>query len=262
MSKAPSGPNLTSGQKALFYIGAGIATLAILGPTLALAAVGAANLVTLGGCVVVLFGAWMARPWFALKWKNTVLKLLKAEARNNPIETLENAYIKRAEKLKSAREHVGRLVKTHKTLKGKLDAYVVQFGEPDKQLAEMLNGLAGLIEKLAVNIKTAEAQLVEEKKNIQRQTARYKIALETGDLAKQLRQTSGDDDPLQAFLHDEAMDSVLDTFNGAMTDIDMLLEGNDEVPQLVQFSTREGTPIETTDFDSLIDPHAASLQRP
>jgi len=222
----------TGGQRALFYGGTAIVSLVVIAPVIAIALGVIVNLTAIGAICVALFAAWMARPWAILKWKNIVLKALKAEARRNPIETLQNEYLARKAKFDEARTRLVGLTATRNSLGEKLEAFKKKHERTDDKLQAMFDGLSSLIDKLGLNLATANGKLDEFRQNMEYQSDRYKIALETGDLAEELRQASGDNDPMQQFLHDEAIDAIRTEFNSSMAQIDDLLLGDDSVRQI------------------------------
>ena len=228
---------MTSSQKVLFYGGLTIVSFAVVAPVLAVAASGAVSMMKLGVCIAVLWATWLIRPWFVVKWGNIVLKLLKAEARANPIETLQNELLGRKESFEEAKKRLVSLQSMRLTLNQRVKEFEKQYGEPEKSLVQMLAGLSALVDKLENKLNIASNQLTEFEGYIRRQSAQYEIALATGKLAQALRQADGNSDPMRQFLHDEAIESVRVTFNDAMAGVNQLLQ-NDSVVSQVNDDTR------------------------
>lgn len=240
-------PKLSGGQKAVFYSGATLMALFFVAPIVAIALGVVVNIAAITAVGVGLLAAWVARPWAVLKWKNFVLKALKAEARANPIETLQNEYLTRRAVFEEANERLTTLVATRNTIGEKIAEFQNKHGRTDAALQKMFDGLSKLIDQLQVSLRTAKAKLDDFKKNLEYQSDRYKLAIETGALANELRQATGDTDPMQQFLHDEAMDSIRSEFNLSMANIHQLLLDDDTVPQIQeapQFPMIDITPIQ------------------
>ncbi len=239
---------LTSGQKILFYGGLITIGFALIAPVLAVAASGAMSMLKLAVCVGIIFMIWLARPWFVIKWKNIVLKLLKAEARANPIETLQNELIERKQSVVEARQRFVKLQSMRVTLKQQVAEFEREYGSPDKNLVTMLSGLSSLVDQLETRLEVARKGLVEFEQHIKRQAAQYKIAINTGELARELRQADGNNDPMRQFLHDEAIESVRVTFNDAMAGVNQLLSDSSVITQINEDKEIEGI-IDVTPID-------------
>ncbi len=246
---------LSKGQKALFYGGSAIATVAFVGPVLAFAAAGAVSLVKIASCVGVLFMGWMLIPWFKIKWKNVVLKLIKAEARANPIETLENEYIARSKNLELARERLTSIISMRNSLSDKLDVFKKRHGVSDEGMEKMLLKSTQLIERLKRAEGRGAAGLEDFKLKLEMRRDRYNMALSTGELARAIKNATGNNDPLQEFVTDEALDAVRSEFNHSMAEINRLLEGDEVVKQLSDDRNIDGvidvTPIETPELETV-----------
>lgn len=224
---------LTKGQKALFYGGATIAVLAVVSPVLIMALRGMLSLMGLVVCVLVLFGAWSLRHWAMLKWKNVILKMLKAEARKNPVESLQNEYATFKAGISEAGKRVQPLISLRNALKEKLDEYERKYHAPEAQLTAMLNKLSDVIDKVQAKLNATAAKLPIFKRFVEQQTDRYEIALKTGALAQALRQVTGDEDPFRDFIHNEAVDAIRTEYHDAMADIDSLLSDT-VITQLIE----------------------------
>ncbi|MBY0538476.1 hypothetical protein K2P47_03730 [Patescibacteria group bacterium] len=255
-------PQLSGGQKAVFYGGATVMALLFVAPIVAIALGVVVNIAAIAAVGVVLLGVWMARPLAILKWKNFVLKALKAEARANPIETLQNEYLTRKALFEEANERLVTLVAMRDTIKEKIVSFEQKHRRSDADLQKMFEGLSKLIDQLQVSLKTARTKLDDFKKNLEYQSDRYKLAVHTGALANELRQATGDTDPMQQFLHDEAMDSIRSEFNMSMANINQLLLDDDTVPQIQaapQLPMLDVTPIQLLEVDD--EPVIASRQK-
>lgn len=248
-------PQLSGGQKAVFYGGATVMAMFFVAPIVAIALGVVVNIAVIAAVGTTLLAAWMARPWAILKWKNFVLKALKAEARANPIETLQNEYLNRKALFEEANERLITLVAMRDTISEKVAEFENKHKRRDEALQKMFDGLSKLIDQLQASLKTARAKLDDFKKNLEYQSDRYKIAVETGALANELRQATGDTDPMQQFLHDEAMDSIRSEFNLSMASINQLLLEDDTVPQIQaapQLPMLDVTPLELPEPEGVL----------
>ena len=109
-------PPLSGGQKAVFYGGVTVMALFFVAPVVAIALGVVVNIAMIAVVGTTLLAAWIARPWIVLKWKNFVLKALKAEARANPIETLQNEFLNRKAIFEEANKRLTTLVAMRDTL--------------------------------------------------------------------------------------------------------------------------------------------------
>ena len=232
--------SLTRGQKTLFYGGVTIIGLALAAPILTFAAAGAFSLIKVGGCVVALYAVWTALPWISLKWKNVVLRLIKSEARANPIETLQNEYLARSKKLEIAIEYRVQITGMRDSLAERLQAFKKRHGATDESMEKMLSSSTALVDRMIVKESEVKNTLAEFKKKLAMEEDRYKMALAAGGLSKAVKGAVGENDPLQEFVSNEALDSIRDQFNQSMAEINSLLEGDEVVKQLSHDKSVEG----------------------
>lgn len=231
---------LTGGQKVLLFGGLGIAVLVVAGPVLAMAAASAFDLLTLAAYGGVLFAGYLALPWAKMKWKNIVLKLIKAEARKNPIETLQNELLEKRESLNKAAKTHTKIKGMRGSLKERLDAFKEKHNTSDARMEEMLKKTGQLLIDMGKAIKTASSKIDEFERTVELESDRYEMALASGDLAKAYKEATGGEDPLRKFIENEALNSVRDSFHQSMAEIDELLLGNDAVQQLSLDETIDG----------------------
>ena len=86
-----------------------VGVLALLLPVLAAAAMAGAWLIALG--VLAIVGAAIAKaiPLLGQKWENAILSARKAEARQNPIEQLQNFFLDKRKKVNDFKAATGQI---------------------------------------------------------------------------------------------------------------------------------------------------------
>lgn len=214
---------LTSVQKMIIYGILGLLGLVYGSAIFAIAASAAMNIMVILGCTLALAGGFFAVPWLKFKMANYFLKKMKKEARENPIETLQNEFIERKKMLSIAKERLTKIIGLTNSSKERHEAFQRKYQETDPAMEKMLIVSAQVITKARGKISDAETKLREFEKTIERENDRYQMALASGELAAALKSAEGDENPMQSFLHNEALDGVRTEFSQSMAEIDSLL---------------------------------------
>jgi hypothetical protein len=191
----------------------GIGVLALLAPFIFAAVSAGLGLLAIGAIGVIGVGAIQALPFLGQKWENRLLAARKTEARENPIEQLQNFLAEKALKVlnfKAAVTTIGAQIKNMQSMveerirtKPNYDA-----AKQTKAIQAMKEGHAVLVGKYT----DAEKALVELKDVIEDQKFEWEFG-KVGQLAiSQLNAASGEE-LMNEMLAGEAFSSVRDNFN-------------------------------------------------
>lgn len=211
-------------NKNLFRIGAVVASvvvLALVAPIIWAAASAGVGLIALGVIGIIGFAVLQALPYFGQKIENTVLKLRKAEARQNPIEQLQNFLRQKAQQVadfKSAVSGIGAQIKS-------LQAMVEQRkrerpGYDATPQERSIQAMSEAYEALKQKYLNAEKALADLKLAIQDKEFEWKFS-QAGQAAMQSLNATSGKELMEAMLADEAFSSVTDNFNKVFADLEM-----------------------------------------
>ena len=160
--------------------------LAVFGPVIWLAVGGALGLICLG---VIWTATWMLRPWVMTVAANMRLKLIKAEAAKNPVETLQAEHLRQSEILEERKKGVEAMAGAIKTLDQAIDSLERDFPDSPElpQMREDQAELTKLLDNRRADWKDAYISLGEFAKEIQRVSKLWDVSL----AAAKARQQSG-----------------------------------------------------------------------
>ena len=226
------------------YGGGALAALGLVAPlaVLALKAVTTAAMAAVIG--LALFMGFSALPPILRWWRIRVLKMMKATARQNPVETLQLELIDRKKAFEAAGAMVVAVSAMRDSLREKLDEYVERHGVKDASLERSINQLSELVDRLRASLRQAGIKMEEFERFVARQADRWKLAKATGVLAALLKE-SGGGDVTDRFLKDEAIDTIRDAVNLSFAQMEQILQ-KDEVRQIVA-----AKPAPTRDFTDM-----------
>lgn len=226
-------PFKTMGQRLLYGLGALVA-LAVLSPIALLALSTIASIASAVVVAVGLVALAMALPAAHRWWKITVLKMKKASARLNPVETLELDYIRRKEAHQLARGMVTKIEGHCAALRERLEGLKLRHGRTDDGLERLYTGLSGLSQRLRTSVNNAGTNLERLKAEVDYQRDRWEAAKATGDLAKMLKTVGEGGDVTDQFLADTAIDAIRNNLAHSFAEINDILGAEDakQVPDL------------------------------
>lgn len=183
---------------------------------------------------VILLGAWMIRPALFSMAANMRLKLIKAEAAKNPVETLQNDLRQKAVALQQRKEAIETLNSQIRTFSDKVDEIRSSYGAEDPGYLKLSRDLADL--------RRVYAHRCEKWKEARDQLGRYEEEIKRANMiwdaaqaAAAARETSGlTEDEFFAKLRTEtAFESIKKSYNDALASLDTaLLEGPATPPVL------------------------------
>ena len=152
---------LTSEQRrkriefAVKAVGAGIIGL-VAAPFIITAAWGVAGIIVIGAVSIITINFI---PVFASMVANWRLKALKAEASRNPVETLQNDYVKRQEALVEFKDAIKTFVMEVQTFSDKLSEFVKQYPDDADKFRSQLDKMKQLLKLREKKYKQAQQGL-------------------------------------------------------------------------------------------------------
>jgi hypothetical protein len=177
--------------------------------------------------VGVILAAWMVRPVVFSFAANMRLKLIKAEAAKNPVETLQNDLKDKAQALSDRKDAIEKLNSQIRTFGDKVDEIRASYGAEDAGYLKLSRDLVDLRRVYAHRCeKWKEAR--EQLKLYEEEIKRANMIWEAAQAAAAARETSGlTEDEFYAKLRAEtAFDAIQKSYNDALASLDTaMLEG-------------------------------------
>jgi hypothetical protein len=212
MMNVPKLSEMTTGQKVVYGIGM-LVVLAILGPLAAMAAATVTNILTAAIYGGVLFVGILMFPVFSRFVKTMALKLMKANARMNPIETLELDFQSKYKSLEKFAEFVKQMDAAQRVSQQELNDLAKQF--PNRDLSDRQKMMDRMDE--AVKLLKDKVAFVK---------ADNAWAQRAGGAMKQLKAVNGGV-ALDELLKNEAIGQVRQDVATAFAELDELLDQED-----------------------------------
>ncbi|MFT5849707.1 MAG: hypothetical protein ACI9H6_000522 [Patiriisocius sp.] len=243
---------MTGGQKAIYGIGL-LVVLAVLAPLAAIAATTVTSLFTALIYGVGIFATVVMFPFINRFLKTMALKLMKANARMNPIETLELDLLKKKKSLQAFIKFVTEMAAGYTVTKDEFQDLKKDY--PDRDLSKegtAVEKMGEAVELLRTKARGAgdKLELYEEEVGFMKRN--HAFAKRVGSAMTQLRNVEGVDS-LDELLKDEAIGQVRNDVAFAFAELDSLLdqEGTREVLQIAHQrspETVDGTAFEIPHF--------------
>lgn len=204
-----------------------------------------------------------ATPAIGSALANWRLKLLKAEAARNPVETLQNDYVKRQEALVSFAEAIKKFIAEKESFAEKLDGFKTQYPTEAPKFALQLGKMEQLLTLRKQKYKQAQRSLELYESEIQKAGAIW----EMGQAAAQMSKAAGmsDADFFAKIQVETALDSVQKNLNIAFADLEVsLLDENESsnVTVLRGEAASQLPPPDSDDSDIFSKPTAAVKPTP
>lgn len=224
--------------------GIGIAAAVVISPLAYVIVKGAVGLVVAGVTgLAVVHGA----PYLAMKFANWKIKAIKAEARENPIETMENLLIAKRQAFKEFQANVTTAVTARNGFKTKIDEFAKKYPARAKEFQEQLSRMNELVERKKRALSDAEQMLEDGKNKLDEmkaywdmsqaaQAANKAAGMDTGDLYERMKA-------------DTACDAVLESMNRAFAEMEVAASldvSAVEQPQALSYSEAVVLPIGVT----------------
>ena len=211
----------------VWFVRAGVIVASVVGLAIALPAIYGAFLASLGllgiGIVGVLgAGIIYTMPLLGQKFENAILKLRKAEARQNPIEQMQNRLIERAGQLTQF-EKALTVISGHVSNMRRMVEEEAKL-DPDHDLTgpnKSLNAMVAFYNKHLEKLKAAKKAVNEYEREIKRKSFEWEFA-QTGKAAMQsMSAADGDKDIVNKLLTDEAFKEVETQFDQVFGELEV-----------------------------------------
>ena len=232
-----------SQNKQVWLVRGAVAVASVAGLAVALPVVYGAFLASLGllgiGVVGVLgAGVIYAAPLIGQKFENSILKLRKAEARQNPIEQMQATLLKRKDEIAIAEKALGRISGIIKSQERKLEDRART--HPNHDLSRARTS----VESMKTYYKSKIAQLTQTVQKCKEYEERIDNAMfekelsQEGQLLIQNTARGAEGDYLQKLLSDEAFKAVSQDFDQLFGDLEVksLLEAADQYEGLPEYN--------------------------
>lgn len=127
---------------------------------------------------LVIVGAAMAlAPAMSMKFANWRIKAIQAEARRNPIQTMTAVLIRRQQDLGKQNAKIDKYEAAVQLFESKVKSLKRQFPDDQKGFEEQLEGMRKLLALRRERARDAKAQLAVFEAEIDKQKARYEVAM-------------------------------------------------------------------------------------
>jgi hypothetical protein len=178
----------------------------------------------------LMLGTWMLLPFIGDAAANFRLRLIKAEASKNPIETLENESLRRAQLLQVRQEKIESLAAKTAGFGSKLQQFKRDFPADAQSYQEIYDKMVELLKRSRDQWKIADAQKDQFDREIVRAKAKWAMAIAASDLRKDAGQVESE---FFAKLRVESsLDSIEMGMNSAFAQLDTLLMESESVQAL------------------------------
>lgn len=179
------------------------------------------------GCGIVFF-----LPVVAAKFANWRLKALKAEATKNPVETLQNDFRIRQEKVYQFRDNIKNFFAEIENFANEVEIMKSSHPKDAAKFEVTLNKMRGVYAIRQQKYEQAKKQLVAYEQEIERANAIWNMAQSANRLGEAAGMT--DSDFLQKIMSETALDSVQKNLNFALAELEVsLVDESSDGPNLV-----------------------------
>lgn len=218
----------------------------VVAPYIFTAITGLVGLIVAG---VIMLGAWMLAPSVEMAARNLRLKLIKGEAKRNPVETLQEDLRAKTVALDERKTAIEKLNGQIRTFADKVDSIKERYGVQDSgylKLAADLKDLKRVAASRADKWKQAHEQLVRYAEEIDRAN----MIWDAGQAAAAARETSGlsEEEFFAKLKAETAFDAIQQQYNEALASLDTSLL---EEPINVTKSAQQALPA--ADDSNVID---------
>ena len=229
---------LTIQQKAQKWaFAAKIAAFIVLGlvvaPIIGIAIKGLVGLIV---AAVVAFTTLALLPVVGTVVANLRLKLLKAEANQNPVETLQNEYLRQRKLWDQNSAAVQEFNTKVLTFSSKLDGFKKQYPSESAKFDLTLSKMQQLLQLRQSKLLEASHSLVEFQKEIKKADAIWQMGLAAAEASKGSVMT--DEDFFSQVKVETSLDAVQDKLNSSFAQLDtLMLENNEPANPLIQVAS-------------------------
>ena len=182
-------------------------------------------------------------PVLSAKFANWKIKGIKAEARQNPIETMENLLIAKRQAFREFQANVTTAAAARNTFKTRIEAFASRYPARAREFEEQLERMTDLVERKKRALVDAEKMLDDGQHKLDEMKAYWEMSqaaqaankaagMDTGDLYERLKA-------------DTACDAVFDSMNKAFAELEVAasLDVN-ELNRPAQISANSGSAMQ------------------
>lgn len=203
------------------FVVAAIVVLALLAPVIWAAASAGVGILALGVIGLVGMGVIQTIPYLGQKLENLVLKLRKNEARENPIEQLQNFLRQKAQQVAEFKSAVTGINSQIRSLESMVEQRKKQRPGYDASAQERsIQAMKDAYTVLVAKYTNAEHALGDLRLAIQDKEFEWKFSQAGQAAMNSLNATSGKE-LMEAMLADEAFSSVTDNFNKVFAELEL-----------------------------------------
>ena len=195
---------------------------------------GLLGLVVIG---VISLGIINFTPVVAAMMANWRLKALKAEAMRNPVETLQNDYIKKQNALADFRKAIVTFSSEVKNFADKLVGFNKQYPEEAPKFKEQLSKMKQLLELRQNKYQQAQDNLAAYQLEIQKAGAVWEMGCAAARMNESAGMTEGD--WIAKIQVETALDSVQKNLNEAFADLEISLLDDDKEKAKKMFADKQ-----------------------
>jgi hypothetical protein len=192
-------------------------------------------------------GVYFAMPALQSAAINMRLKMIKAEAAKNPIETLEAEYLRRADLLDQRKTAIGNFDAKTRTFGDKLDGFKRDYPTEAPKYQQIYDNMLLLLKRQNQQWMIAAKGLKAFDGEIKKAKAMWAMAIAANEA--QAGSGLGDDQFYAKLKTETALDAIQDGMNGAFSQLDTLLleADNDGASALPAASTQAALPAPNQD---------------
>lgn len=196
----------------------------VVSPYVFTAITGLVGLIAAGG---IMLATWMLLPAVGTFAANLRLKLLKAEAARNPIETLENEHLRRSQLLTERKNKIETLAAKTNGFGSKLTDFKRRYPDEAQTYQDIYDKMVLLLKRSREQWTMAERQLVAFQGEIDKAKAKWAMALAAADL----RQDAGkvEEEFLARLKVECSFETIELGMNSAFAQLDTLLMESESV---------------------------------
>lgn len=223
--------------KRYVQLGGFIALGLVAAPIIAMAVYGILGIIL---AAVVLTLAVTFAPWFAMKCANWKLKSIKAEARESPVETLQNEYLRRSTLLEEQKIKVEQFCGQVKTFESKMEVFSQKYPREVPKFQDMLGKMQQLLQVRKDSWRRANLSVNQFADEIQKAQAIWEMSVVASDTADSAGMT--DDDFFAKIKTETSIDTITENMNSAFAQLETSLMVDDARAEMENRSIIE-TPV-------------------
>jgi hypothetical protein len=204
-------------ETALKVVGVGVVGF-IVSPFV-LQAIG--GLIGLGAAAAIGFAGINFASYFSMKIANWRLMAIKAEAMKNPVETLQNQYVKKQHALEDYKTQIAKFAAQVMAFADQVRGYVKEGLEDAQTYVEQLNKMKQLLEIRKQKYQEAQDMLSEFSETISRTEKKWKMAVDAMAMNEAAGEITGD--AFDKICIETSMDAVQNKLNESFAQLDIAL---------------------------------------